>query len=523
MAVSQSRKIVWSEGDTVIPSAYADELRRPCSRSDFLRRTLRRVVIVGGLTFLIFPFAAGAAEVQTYSVLCGGASSPVAQLVPAGERTSAIDITGRRPVTFDSFQWCTTQDSIATNLHMIRAAMRTQEIDGGCEASMRIVPVAGPMQHAVVSPLPPGISPAVNSYGARDVDHWTHADIRFFIERGQGQLITTPNALAPDPNWPQANVAAAIVFFSPGNGGQLGAGTLYGWSEKDQRYQFVSSSSSTTKANINTPTTRAIVLADLASYLRIPTTIPASASDPGLDLYIEDGPFYRALESGVGQCVGENGSHEAMAQCYAEGNAMLLGSQSAQSYDPAFGEKKIVGVVRFVGKYYGDVSVWVPDQGKYMSTEPFGTQGYLCRRCMMQSKAQEVLRTAMRPNFMPSQPSIDTSATSWQAPVETQTAPAPSAEPLPIQQAEGYEEVWSWRAEWSGLPWYGQALVILVLLLLIPILWFCVAYVRTVWKIGRQRRQLASAQSLEASVDELFRMTEQKRREVEKMVRKMQR
>jgi len=49
-----------------------------------------------------------------------------------------------------------------------------------------------------------------------------------------------------------------------------------------------------------------------------------------------------------------------------------------------------------------------------------------------------------------------------------------------------------------------------------------VAYMRAQWKIGRQRRRLAKARNLEASVDELFRMTEEKRREVERMIKNMQ-
>lgn len=189
-----------------------------------------------------------------------------------------------------------------------------------------------------------------------------------------------------------------------------------------------------TMANMDDPDKQERLLSYMGANVRVPASIPASGSDPMIALHVPPA-FYERIESGVGQCVGEDGSHEAIAECFSAGNAILLASNAAQSFDPSFGEAKVVGVVRFSGNFYGDVSLWVPDQDKYMSVEPYGTQSYLCRTCLRQSRTQAVLRAAMRPNFVPNpapEPAaVDTSMTVGDAQavtdttsVMTETAPA---------------------------------------------------------------------------------------------------
>lgn len=159
---------------------------------DFLRRPLRLAGVVAGIPLLLLADAAGAAEVRTYYVACGG-SENVAQLVPIDAvRTKALD-TRKSPPTFAAaFSFPANTDNIATHLGEVAQMLRIAGIPG-CESSMRIAGYGGD----IIYPRPANLSPYLDTAEARRQQHWTHAEVRYLQERGQGDVITTTDARSP--------------------------------------------------------------------------------------------------------------------------------------------------------------------------------------------------------------------------------------------------------------------------------------------------------------------------------------
>jgi hypothetical protein len=102
---------------------------------------------------------------------------------------------------------------------------------------------------------------------------------------------------------------------------------------------------------------------------------------------------------------------------------------------------------------------------------------------------------------------------------EQATATGPDQLPVHVlDQADPsqYQEVWRWRTEWRVLPWYVQALVIVVGVLLLFLLWCAIVVGASAWKLARARRQLARAQRIEAAADAAFILIDAHRRRLER-------
>jgi len=196
----------------VIPSTRTAERRKHSALPDFLRRTLWLAGVVAGIPLLLLADAAGAAEVRTYYVACGG-SENVAQLVPIDAvRTKALD-TRKSPPTFAAaFSFPANTDNIATHLGEVAQMLRIASIPG-CESSMRIAGHGGD----IIYPRPANLSPYLDTAEARRQQHWSHAEVRYLQERGQGDVITTTDARFTDPGWPLYAVGM-VLFFSARNG-----------------------------------------------------------------------------------------------------------------------------------------------------------------------------------------------------------------------------------------------------------------------------------------------------------------
>jgi len=228
--------------------------------------------------------------------------------------------------------------------------------------------------------------------------------------------------------------------------------------------------------------------------------IPAADSSPELAVVLNREKFTRALNLPSAACVSSLRSSAEIASCVDQGNAVFLSSSFAHSWDPDVPDR-VVGAVLFSGSQYGQIVRYSAVDSRYVTVPDLpNLRSALCRRCLKQPETQRLLRDAVLPNLVASNPVTDTSLTVGDVTTAPRSSTAPAVE---SGQATTAPDAVTRTTQWVP-PWLKIALAVTACVVAIALAAGTVLFVLGHVNVVRLRRRHASIRADNRYLEEML-------------------